>query len=120
MLNSLIELYGSDAEPTLTDDDSPAARQAACVQLAKRQVKELQKTMAEQSAKQLASLQERLIAAENLAASDPQGAAAMYRAIVELYAHEPWAAEIVAEARKRLEARQGEKETRGQAEKKLD
>lgn len=103
MLSSLIELYGVDADETLTDDDTPAARQAACVQLARVQLERLKETLARQSARQVASLLERLAAAETIAATDPEAAAAMYQAIVDLYQNEPWAAEIVSEARLRLD-----------------
>jgi hypothetical protein len=38
-----------------------------------------------------------------MSGSDPQQAAAMYRAIIDLYQHEPWAEKVVADARGRLE-----------------
>jgi hypothetical protein len=37
-----------------------------------------------------------------LADSDPQRAAAMYRAIVDLHSHDEWAAEVVQEASRQL------------------
>ena len=41
--------------------------------------------------------------ASRLVASDSPKAAAMFRAIIDLYEHETWAAEAVAQARERLE-----------------
>jgi serine/threonine-protein kinase len=120
LLNSLIELYGADAAETIVDDDSPAARQAASVQFARRLLERLRDTQAEQSARQVASLRERLTTAEDLSVTDPQGAAAMYRAIIDLYENDAWAAEIVADARRHIETRQGDKETRGQGDEKTD
>jgi len=120
LLSSLIELYGVDADVTLTEDDTPAARQAACVQLAKVQLERLKETLAQQSARQVASLQERLAAAETLASTDPEVAAAMYQAIVNLYQNEPWAAEIVTEARRRLDATSEDKETNSSGDKETE
>jgi hypothetical protein len=51
----------------------------------------------------LASLRERMEAAEKLAASDRSRAATLYRALIDLHQQDAWAAEIVAEARGRLE-----------------
>ena len=52
---------------------------------------------------QLAEIRERLETASRLVASDSQKAAAMFRAIIDLYEHEMWAADAVAQARERLE-----------------
>jgi eukaryotic-like serine/threonine-protein kinase len=102
-LRSLVELYGADADASQLDEDSPTGRQAICVELAKRRMEELHDALARQSARQLASLQERMSAADAMAASAPDRAAPMYRAIVDLYQQDPWAADIVATARRRLD-----------------
>jgi serine/threonine-protein kinase len=115
MLQSLIDLYQppasrrNDSKPapgSATDADphhDHAARTAAVVQLARRQLDQLQSEMAKQRAAQLAELDERMNVAQRLAASDARHAAAMYRAIVDLYQNEAWARDIVAEARRRLD-----------------
>ncbi len=73
------------------------------VQLARRRLAELQKDIAKRRDAQLAEIQERLETASRLVASDPKKATAMYRAIIDLYEHQTWAAEAVAQARERLE-----------------
>jgi len=49
-------------------------------------------------------LRDRLMAAERLAATAPAEAAAMYRALVDLYSDQPWAADLVGEAREHLKS----------------
>jgi hypothetical protein len=51
----------------------------------------------------LASLEERLKIAQQIASSDPLRAATMYRAIIDLHQQHRWAADIVADARRRLD-----------------
>jgi hypothetical protein len=72
------------------------------VQLAKRRIEALQTTIAKERDVQLADLRERIQAARDLAGSDPEHAAAMYRAIIDLHANDAWAAEVVQEARGHL------------------
>ncbi len=108
MLQSLVDLYGTETpEPAEAGDpdarlDDEAARRKACLNLARRQLARVQDDLARQATQQLASLRERLAAADQIAADQPELAAAMYRAIVSLYAGHDWAAPIVAEARARL------------------
>jgi hypothetical protein len=94
MLNSLVELYGA-----ATADDSAVS---AVVQLASRRSAALTAQIAEQRRRQLASLHERLDTAGRLAESDPQQAAAMYRAMIELHSDDEWAVKVVGAARNRL------------------
>jgi serine/threonine-protein kinase len=72
--------------------------------LAERQLAKLQTAADQQAAAQLPVLQERLAAAARLEASAAADATAIYRAVVELYADQPWAAPAVDEARRRLAA----------------
>lgn len=102
MFDSLVQLYGASANDDV-DDESPQTRQAACVELAKRQSQRLRVELAKHAERQLADLEERLAVAEALSATDPAGAQAIYSAIVDLYQDQLWAEEIVAEARLRLE-----------------
>ncbi len=63
----------------------------------------MSKEVKELAASQLGLLEQRLKAADELATSDPEGARKMYRAVVELFAGKPWAADAVRRAREALE-----------------
>jgi len=101
MLQSLVDLYG----PTTSDEENSEA--AVIVQLATRQLDVLKSDLVSQQRQQLASLRERLDAAEKIAPQNPQQAAAMYQAIIQLHQHDAWAAETVDEARSRLAKLEG-------------
>jgi serine/threonine-protein kinase len=114
MLKSLMDLYGSeatrgagdpatDSQTARADNGDPHERMNIVVQLAKRRLATLQTTITKQREAQLADLRERLQAANRLANSAPQRAAAMYRAIIELHVNDQWAAEVVQEARSQLD-----------------
>jgi serine/threonine-protein kinase len=100
MLQSLIRLYGADAATTDAED-----RRALWVQSAERQLVQLREDVSKLTARQLTAIRERMTAAEHLAKEHPDQARDMYQAIIDLYGDRPWAAEVVAEARRRLEAR---------------
>jgi hypothetical protein len=112
MLQSLVDLY-SERSPAQASDrpekgvasagDDRTVRIRVTVQLAKRRLAELQKGLAKQRETQLAEIRERLETAARLMESNPHQAALMYRAIIDLYEPQPWAAEAVAEARRHLE-----------------
>jgi serine/threonine protein kinase len=126
MLQSLIDLYGADAavdsagSQTIAKQDDQLARQAACVDLARRSLERLRADLVKQRSRQLASVQERLTAAGKISDQHPAEAAAIYRAIVNLHQNDAWADDVVAEARHRLDEiqtrRQGDKETGRQGE----
>jgi eukaryotic-like serine/threonine-protein kinase len=112
-LEALIDLYGVDApvEPESGARGIPgkkkatsaaADRTADVVQLAKRRVQTLRTDLDRQHEQQLAALNERILAAERLASTQPQQAAAMYRAILNLNEGNKWAATAVEKARGRL------------------
>jgi hypothetical protein len=111
ILESLVKLYGRAgadvasnergsiaAMDTATAGDD-AARSARCVQLAQQQLASLRDDVAKQTTRQLASVQERLAAADELKARDPRAARDMYHAIIDLYGKDAWAAEAVRQAR---------------------
>jgi serine/threonine-protein kinase len=113
-LQSLIDLYAVNVAETPDADTTkrtkPARgnpsdheRIAIVVRLAERKVGQLRKEVAKQREAQLAEIRDRIADAAAVSASDPQQAAAMYRAVIDLYEHEPWAAEVVSAARGRLE-----------------
>jgi serine/threonine-protein kinase len=99
MLESLLALYrpggvsadvGEDARPYMV--------------LAERQMERLRGRLDQQASEQLPALNERFAAAGKLEESAPTRAAKMYRAIVDLYGDQPWAATVVEDARARLKA----------------
>ncbi|MEX2309577.1 MAG: protein kinase [Pirellulales bacterium] len=96
MLQSLVDLY---APATANGQD---AQVAAVVQLASRRLSDMQVELTKHREQQLKSLQERINAAGRLTANEPQQAAAMYRAIIDLHERDAWAEEIVDRARSRL------------------
>jgi hypothetical protein len=110
MLGSLIDLYDDgpaanikSIKPTAADKQKPgrenARRTANVVLLAKRRIQSLRTDLAKQHEQQLAALNERLTAAGQLTADNPERAAAIFRAIVSLHADDAWAAQIVQKAR---------------------
>jgi eukaryotic-like serine/threonine-protein kinase len=71
--------------------------------LAERQLARLRTQSAEQGKELLPDLQQRLQAAQRLEKSSPADAAAMYRALVDLFQQQPWALPIIDQAEARLE-----------------
>jgi serine/threonine protein kinase len=98
-LESLIKLYGTSDRSSEADD-----RRVKCVELAERQLAQLRADVAELTTRELASIRERLAAADKLAKAEPDQARQIYQAIIELYAAEPWATAAVAEAKQKLAA----------------
>ncbi len=93
-LSALLDLY-CDSH----DDPGP---QGLCLELARRRLEQL-KTEIERAGVDLqAMLNERLTAARNAQATDPEKSQRIYRAIEALYSGKPWAAQAVAEARQAL------------------
>lgn len=73
-----------------------------CLELANRRLARLEKEVEKLATKQLDVLHDRLDAADSLRVDQPKRAAAIYRAVIELYTDKPWAAEPVRRARKML------------------
>jgi serine/threonine protein kinase len=96
LLQSLVELYGPSA-PDEADDQV-----AAIVQLAARRLAALRTDLDKSHKRQLAALGDRLDAAQHLLKNNPQQAAAMYQAIIDLHEGDAWAEKVVGEARSRL------------------
>jgi hypothetical protein len=72
--------------------------------LAERELTKLRKSIGARAKEQLPMLRDRLLAAERLQATSPAEAAAMYRALIDLYVDQPWAAELIGEAREQLKS----------------
>lgn len=89
-LQALVDLY----------ENAPEKQEAqrACLELAKRRLKELQAAEARSGAALLPSILERLDHADALRKTDPESARRIYDAIVELYGNKPWAAAATARA----------------------
>ncbi|NQU26540.1 MAG: protein kinase [Candidatus Nealsonbacteria bacterium] len=94
-LQALIELY-----------DRPVSKLGPtwqCLRLARRRLERVRTQLAQQTGQYLEVVQDRLDWAEQ-PTTDPDRAAAIYRAVVELYQDKPWADEAVRRARAHLEA----------------
>jgi hypothetical protein len=112
MFESMVDLYGAaDSADTSTVQGSAnkkdpghdnAARTADVVQLARRRIETMRAELNRQRERELASLNERLGAAEKLATTDAARAAAIYRAIIDLHQGDAWAELVVAKARSRM------------------
>lgn len=72
--------------------------------LADRELAKLRASIEARAKEQRPMLQDRLLAAERLQATEPAESAAMYRALIDLYGQQPWAAELITEARQKLQA----------------
>jgi hypothetical protein len=77
-----------------------------CVELAKRRLARLREQQEAQAGEHLALIQERLDRADSIRKSDPARAAAMYRAVIELYQDRSWAADAVRRAKNGLGVKQ--------------
>jgi hypothetical protein len=111
LLQSLLDLYGAQG-PTdsaarqdaksATESRNAESRTADVVQLAKRRIKSLETEAARLQSERLAAIEKRMRVAAEIAKENPEVAAAMYRAVIRLYADDAGAAAIVATARERL------------------
>jgi serine/threonine-protein kinase len=96
-LKAIVDLYGTGGEQS--------GPNAQYVKLARRRVEELEKRLAARAQSQLDLIRAQLESAAEVGKTDPQAAARVYEAVVTLYGDKPWAAEMVAEAERRLENR---------------
>ncbi len=94
-LQALVDLYGHGRD---TADST-----GKCLELARRQLKRLREDLDQHAVGHFALVQARLERAEQLSHTEPDRARSMYRAVIELYADKPWAANAVRRARTALE-----------------
>ncbi len=94
-LQALIDLYNHRAERS-----GPTGQ---CLELARRRLAQFREQLDRQTVQHLALIQDRLDRAKRLSETEPERAQAMYRAVIELYQHKPWAAQAVRRARDVLE-----------------
>lgn len=92
---ALIDLYG---EPTA--DDPTDTRH--WVEVARGKLAELREDMAAYAQDHRGHIAAQLDRADGVVASDPRAAEKIWRAVIELYDGKPWAADLVAQARKKL------------------
>ncbi len=88
--------------------DQPSARvgpTGQCLELARRQLARLRGRFDAPATEQLDLVQSRLDLADQLRRTDAARAEAMYRAVIELYAHKPWATAAVRRAQAALKSK---------------
>jgi serine/threonine-protein kinase len=102
-LQALVDLYQDR-----TDLSGPAGQ---CLELARRQLRDLCKQVDKAAAESRAEVEQRLARAEELLPTDPAAAQVIWKAVIALYRDKPWAADAVARARKALDARAAKTET---------
>ena len=95
-LQALVDLYGQH-----TDTSGPTGQ---CIELARRRLAQLHKELDRATADLQELVHDQLEEAQQVGASDPKRAAAMYRAILELFGDKPWAKQSVQKARGALDA----------------
>ncbi len=95
-LQALMELYG-----TAHDRDD---RTVECVELAKRELKQLRQQVAKTVPQYLQLISLNMRKADQLRTTLPQQARSIWQSIVTLYGDKPWAAEQVAKAKAALAA----------------
>ena len=93
-LQAVIDLFASQSDSSLPSGN--------CIELARRHLKQLRQEMAAHAAEQLPFLLLRLDRADVLKSTDPKRAAAMYRAVIELYSAKSWAAPAIEAAKAAL------------------
>lgn len=104
-LNNLLTLF-EGVEQTDSGEDSELdvqRRLLACLELARRQLERLEDRLAAQIETDRQVLQSRLQEARAMRDVDPERAIAMCRSLVDLYADQPWAQQLVAEAQQLLD-----------------
>jgi chorismate mutase len=110
LFEDLVSLYGPGSQDTRSEKSGTAQRgnresgerTADIVQLAKRRLEKIRPEVLRRREQEVASLEERMAAAEQLSLAQPQQATEIYQAIVNLHADDVWARAIVERARTRL------------------
>jgi serine/threonine-protein kinase len=94
-LQAILDLYDSHA-----DASGPVGQ---CLRLVQRRLERLREQVQRQAPQQIQLIEQHLVQAEALFATDPVRARAMCAAVVELFSDKPWAAEWVRRAQRDLE-----------------
>jgi hypothetical protein len=99
LLEDLLALYPTAGKQSAALDE----HQRANLKIAERELAKLRVQIDKRAAEQLPAIRERARTARELEVSSPEKAAAMYRALIDLYGDEPWAEPVIDEAKVRLE-----------------
>jgi serine/threonine protein kinase len=99
-LEALVNVYGGPNDEQLSALEQKTAQQ--CLELARKRIGRLQSSVAQMQADELAALEQQLERAAKLAESDRPGAEKIWRGIITLYSDQPWASELVEQARSAL------------------
>jgi serine/threonine protein kinase len=97
---ALVAVYGGPPDPALNALQQRTAKQ--CVELARHSSQRLKLVVEKMNAEQRRAIRRQLERADKAAASDRAAAEQIWRGIVTLYSDQPWAEELVAEARTKL------------------
>jgi hypothetical protein len=99
LIEDLLAIYPAEggARESLTENQQTNLR------LAERELELLRERAAKHAADQLPELKSRLETARRLEQAQPEQAAAMYGALIDLYEDESWASVVVSTARERLQ-----------------
>ncbi len=90
-LQALVNLYGSASKPS--------ERTAECVELARRQLKQVSAQLAKVLPQYMQLINVNLRKADQLRTTAPQQAKEIWQSIITLYGDKPWAAQQVAQAK---------------------
>lgn len=94
-LNALVDLYDEQ-----TASESALTRR--CLALARRKLEKLRKDVETYAEEHRGRIAAQLDRADGAAGTEPQTAEKIWRAVIDLYDGKPWAADYVAQARKKL------------------
>jgi hypothetical protein len=98
---ALLDVYDGGQQLAKNADEQRTDQQ--CLDLARRQIERLSKSVAASVAAERELLAARLAEANELAPSDPAAARRVWQGIVRLYGDKEWARELVEQARSRLD-----------------
>ena len=97
---ALVAVYGGPPDPALNALQQRTAKQ--CVELARQSSQRLKQVVAKMNSEERRAIRQQLERADKLAASDRAAAKQIWSGIVTLYGEQPWAEQLVAEARTKL------------------
>ena len=100
MLEDLLIIYPREGEAAA----GLSAEQRSYLTLAERELAKLRVKLEQESKELSPLLRDRMLTAGRLEESAPEEALAMYQSMIDLFGQQPWAAEMVAEARARVVA----------------
>ena len=97
---AIIDVFGGPPDPSQGAAERRIHEQ--CLDLARKQLGQLQKTVERIREEQTAAIRRQLTRADHVAKEDRESAEKIWRGIITLYSEKPWAADFVKEAAARL------------------